>query len=101
LLQGESANFTRYEVDIAGHEPAPAIMRAVERHQPDLVVMGTRGGGRLHRALLGSVANRVLHEITCDALVVPDGSFGTSQRTLPRNARHGTSVGRETLAPAP
>jgi universal stress protein E len=101
LLQGESANFTRYEVDIAGHEPVPAIMRAVEHHQPDLVVMGTRGGGRLHRALLGSVANRVLHEITCDALVVPDGSFGTSRRKLPRDARHRTSAGRETLAPAP
>ena len=101
LLQGESANSTRYEVDIAGHEPVPAIMRAVEHHQPDLVVMGTRGGGRLHRALLGSVANRVLHQIACDALVVPDGSFGTSLRKWPRNARHGTRAGRETLAPAP
>jgi nucleotide-binding universal stress UspA family protein len=89
LLQGESANFARYQVDIAGNEPVPAIMRAVEHQQPDLVVMGTRGGGRLHRALLGSVANRVLHEIACDALIVPEGSFGSSQRNFPRHARHG------------
>jgi universal stress protein E len=101
LLQGESANFTRYDVDIAGHEPVPAIMRAVEHHQPDLVVMGTRGGGRLHRALLGSVANRVLHEIACDALIVPAGSFGTSQTKLPRDARHLATARREPLAPAP
>jgi universal stress protein E len=101
LLQRESADFARYEVDIAGHEPVPAIVRAVEHQRPDLVVMGTRGGGRLHRALLGSVANRVLHQITCDALIVPHGSFGTSQRKLTRAARHRTSAGRETRAPAP
>jgi len=94
LLQSESANFTRYEVEIAGHEPVPAILHAVEHQQPDLVVLGTRGGGRLHRALLGSVANRVLHEITCDALVVPDGSFGTSQRRLRRGALSGASAGQ-------
>ena len=74
----ESADFARYQVRIEPHEPTVAILRAVELFQPDILVMGTRGGGRLHRALLGSVANRVLHEVACDILIVPEGSVESS-----------------------
>ena len=70
----ESADFARYQVRIEPHQPVVAILRAVDLFQPDILVMGTRGGGRLHRALLGSVANRVLHEVACDILIVPEGS---------------------------
>ena len=41
--------------------------------------MGTHAVGRLRRALVGSIANRVLHETTCDVLIVPEGSFGVSR----------------------
>jgi len=71
LLESVSASPERYEVAIAPRPPVPAIRRAIEEYRPDLLVMGTRGGGRVHRALLGSVANRVLHEVACDALIVP------------------------------
>jgi nucleotide-binding universal stress UspA family protein len=75
LLRSESSNLARYDIAVEQGQPAPAILRAIERYQPDLIVMGTRGRGRLRRALLGSVANRVLHEMSCDALIVPEGSF--------------------------
>jgi nucleotide-binding universal stress UspA family protein len=76
LVRTESNDLGRYDIAIEDGQPASAILRAIERYQPDLIVMGTRGRGRLRRALLGSVANRVLHELSCDALIVPEGSFG-------------------------
>jgi nucleotide-binding universal stress UspA family protein len=88
LLKYESADFARYDVLIEQQPAAVGILRAIERYEPDLLVMGTRGGGRLHRALVGSVANRVLHETTCDALIVPEGSFGLARsRRLISSAR--------------
>ena len=40
--------------------PVEGILAAIEEHQPDLVVMGTHGRGRLSRLLFGSVAQNVL-----------------------------------------
>lgn len=75
-----SADFARYQVRIEPLEPTMAILRAIGLFQPDILVVGTRGGGRLHRALLGSVANRVVHGVTCDVLIVPQGSEGEATR---------------------
>jgi nucleotide-binding universal stress UspA family protein len=82
LLDYESAHSARYGIFIAERPPAAGILHAIDQFEPDLLVMGTRGGGRLHRAFLGSVANRVLHEINCDALIVPEGSFGASRSKI-------------------
>jgi universal stress protein E len=79
LLKYESAHFARYDVHIQQQPAAVGILRTIENFGPDLLVMGTHGGGRLRRALVGSVANRVLHETTCDVLIVPEGSFGVSR----------------------
>jgi nucleotide-binding universal stress UspA family protein len=40
----------------------------------DLLVLGTRGHGRIRRALLGSTAHEVLRETECDVLLVPEGA---------------------------
>ncbi len=40
--------------------PVESILAAIEEHQPDLVVMGTHGRGRLSRLMFGSVAQAVL-----------------------------------------
>jgi nucleotide-binding universal stress UspA family protein len=40
----------------------------------DLIVMGTHGRGALPRLLLGSVAQKVLHQAPCPVFVVPPGS---------------------------
>ena len=82
LLKYESAHPARYDIVISERPAAPGILRAVEHFEPDLLVMGTRARGRLHRALLGSVANHVLHEIESDVLIVPEGSFGASRSKL-------------------
>ena len=46
------------------------IVALAEETQADLVVVGTRGAGRVERALLGSVAERVAEAAPCSVLVV-------------------------------
>jgi universal stress protein E len=75
LLERERSYFSRFEIRVEHGEPAGAILRTVEDYQPDLLVMGTRGMGRLRRAVSASTANQVLHEIDRDVLIVPEGSF--------------------------
>jgi universal stress protein E len=97
LLKFESADFARYDIHIEQQGATVAIVRAMERYRPDLLVMGTHGGGRLRRALVGSVANQVLHEATCDVLIVPEGSFGASRSKTVFGARRarGTALNQE------
>jgi universal stress protein E len=71
LLEQESADPRRYEVVITQGNPLPTILRAIGKRQPDLLVMGTRGHGRMRRAVLGSVANQLLKVAPCDILIVP------------------------------
>ena len=82
LLNLESDDASRYAIHIEQKPAAPGILQAIEHFSPDLLVMGTRGGGRLRRALVGSVANRVLHETDCDVLIVPEGSVGKARSKL-------------------
>jgi nucleotide-binding universal stress UspA family protein len=49
---------------------APEIVKAAEREKAHMVVMGTHGHGLLGRALLGSVAQRVLTDCTVPVLLV-------------------------------
>jgi nucleotide-binding universal stress UspA family protein len=79
LLNLESDDPSRYAIHIEQKPAAPGILQAIENFSPDLLVMGTRGGGRLRRALVGSVANRVLHETDCDVLIVPKGAVGKTR----------------------
>jgi nucleotide-binding universal stress UspA family protein len=50
LLRSESVNLARYEITIEEGQPASAILQAIDSYEPDLIVMGTRGRGRLRRA---------------------------------------------------
>lgn len=73
LLKRTSADHSRYGVVIGDSHPARAIRRAVEMYQPDLLVIGANGG-RVRRALIGSVASQVMDAADCDVLIVPRGS---------------------------
>jgi nucleotide-binding universal stress UspA family protein len=80
LLTDVSNDPSRYRFVMEEGTPAEAIRKAVSRLNPDLLAMGTRGHGRLRRALLGSVSNRMLATARCDVLVVPEPADVTSRR---------------------
>jgi nucleotide-binding universal stress UspA family protein len=59
------------EVDvIANRDPARAISAAVRRFGPDIVCLGSRGHGALTKALLGSVAQKVVARVRQPVLLV-------------------------------
>lgn len=52
----------RYECEIASGDPAHTLLAIAERFGCEAIVIGARGVGGLRQALLGSVANTVLHD---------------------------------------
>lgn len=48
------------KIEVVHGEPAERIIEVADRIAADLIVMGSHGRGRLHHALLGSVAHAVL-----------------------------------------
>jgi nucleotide-binding universal stress UspA family protein len=60
-----------HERDLAVGSPAAAIVRAVETHGADEIIIGSRGLGRI-RALIGSVAHDVIHRAQCPVTVIPE-----------------------------
>jgi nucleotide-binding universal stress UspA family protein len=51
-------------------KPAEEIMRAADKHEADLIVMGAKGLGAVDRFVLGSVSTRVVQHADCAVLVV-------------------------------
>jgi nucleotide-binding universal stress UspA family protein len=54
--------------------PAETILRLAHDQDHDLVVMGSHGHSRVHRALLGSVSERVLKASAVPVLLTRDGA---------------------------
>lgn len=50
--------------------PAETILDVAKNHSADLIVMGSRGLGRLAGALLGSQSQKVVQHATCPVLIV-------------------------------
>jgi nucleotide-binding universal stress UspA family protein len=57
-------------VRIADGPPSLAIVRAAKRARADVIVMGWRGHGAIHRLLAGSVSRSVVRAAPCPVLVV-------------------------------
>ena len=53
------------EVRIEDGDPARVIEWVAEREKMDLIMMATRGSGKFRRMLLGSIAAKVLHDLSC------------------------------------
>jgi nucleotide-binding universal stress UspA family protein len=51
-------------------EIAMTILKVVAEDQYDLLVMGSHGHSRVHRALLGSVSGKVLHKAAVPVLML-------------------------------
>ncbi|MCK6447184.1 MAG: universal stress protein [Planctomycetes bacterium] len=56
---------------VESHDVAQAILDAAERHDVDLVCLGTHGRGRIANVVLGSVARAVSQNCTRPVLLVP------------------------------
>jgi nucleotide-binding universal stress UspA family protein len=54
-------------------DPAATILRIAAEEDHDLIVMGSHGHGRLRRALLGSVSERVLADCGMPVLLMRAG----------------------------
>jgi nucleotide-binding universal stress UspA family protein len=64
----------KVSVETAVGAPAAEILRVASKKKADLIVIGTHGRGAFSRALLGSVADKVLHATTIPVLAVPAGA---------------------------
>ena len=61
---------TDISVDIVDGAPAEAILAAAKHEKADMIVMGSRGLGRLEGLLLGAVSQRVNHLAACTCVTV-------------------------------
>lgn len=60
---------THRSASVVGH-PVEEILKAAKKEKSHLMVMGTRGYGLIGRALIGSVAQRVVAECDIPVLLV-------------------------------
>jgi nucleotide-binding universal stress UspA family protein len=56
---------------VAYGQPAPCILHRAREGDHDLIVLGSRGHGRVHDALLGCVSRKVLHDSPVPVLIIP------------------------------
>ena len=74
-LDGEMQRIEQAGIPVEGEtisgRPAPEIVAHAKKVGADLIVMGTHGRSGFQHALLGSVAERVVHHSPCPVLVVP------------------------------
>jgi nucleotide-binding universal stress UspA family protein len=89
LLTQVSHDPSRYELFLENATTFAAVGNVIRRLNPDLLVLGTRGRSRLKRALLGSVANRIVAAARSDILIVPQRSARTASQRA-RSNRQGS-----------
>ncbi|MGJ7496045.1 universal stress protein [Variovorax sp. RT4R15] len=63
-------NITGYTIDVRHGNAAEEILKSANAAKADLVVMGTHGHGLFGRALMGSVATKVVSETDISVLLV-------------------------------
>lgn len=67
---GETVDGVRVHKLLADGDAAEGILRAVEEHRIDWIVIATAGRTGLGRAVFGSVAEKVVRRATCPVLVI-------------------------------
>ena len=72
--------------------PAAQLVAVARERGADLLVVGRRGRGMLHRLLVGSVAAAVLRGAECSVLAVPELASGESTSSPPSEDHTARSV---------
>ncbi|MXV38499.1 hypothetical protein GO491_07395 [Flavobacteriaceae bacterium Ap0902] len=72
FLENHNLTNINYTKEVVGGDPAIEILKAIEKHQSDILFMGTTGKSGITRILLGSVTEKVTREMPC--------SFVTSKK---------------------
>lgn len=58
------------EIEMLEGDPPSAILNYAAKGHFDMIVMGSRGMGKLKEMMLGSTSSKVLHHAPCSVLVV-------------------------------
>jgi nucleotide-binding universal stress UspA family protein len=64
-------------------DPKDVIPELAEKHQPAMIVLGTHGGGRFERGIIGSTAEKILRSTRWPCLTVGPKVRPASSKTLP------------------
>ena len=56
--------------EIKQGKPSTEILKAIKRHEIDLLIMGTTGKSGINKILLGSVTEKVIKESTCSFITL-------------------------------
>jgi nucleotide-binding universal stress UspA family protein len=81
---------------VAYGNPATCILQRAREGHHDLIVLGSRGHGRVHDALLGCVSRKVLHASPVPVLIIPVPAC-----TLATSAAITTPEGQPAASPVP
>jgi nucleotide-binding universal stress UspA family protein len=75
LKEAEEAarGIVRFKAELAYGAPGPVILDYARAHGCDLIVLGSRGLGKLREMLLGSVSHHVAQHATVPVLIVKQG----------------------------
>lgn len=68
--------------DIIDGLPGEVILNLSEMNDTDMIIMGTKGKGRLVKSLVGSVSTKVARNADCPVILVPAGSNNFSMSHL-------------------
>ena len=70
---------TRLDASLEIGSPAAKIIEGVRKHKPDLLVLGSRGLGKLQEWVADSVSHKVTSEAHCPVLIVKGSSRKVSK----------------------
>jgi len=87
LLSKEAASRGAHSIEVISTllegDPEDVIPDLADRNEPSMIVLGTHGGGRFERGIIGSVAEKILRSTRWPALTVGPQVQPVSSRTFP------------------
>lgn len=81
VLAASRDHNVQIDAEICYGEPAEEILTYAEKHNIDLIVMGTHGSGDLIDFLVGDTAKKVMRKAKCPVLTVRDDSVVPAEPT--------------------